>query len=64
MILLQVDAVFNDEPKIICESFYETENISIFAWSSIPNVGHYCWLCGLIDRLPLNNKADYLVRII
>jgi hypothetical protein len=64
VILLQVDPTFNDEPEIICEGCYETENTSIFAWFSIPNVGHYRWLRGPICRLPLNNKADYLVRTI
>ncbi len=57
MILLQVDPVSGDEPEIICEGYYKTENISIFAWSSVPHVGHY-------RRLPPNSKADYLVRTI
>jgi len=48
MILLQVDLAFNNEPKIVYESFYKTKNTSIFAWSLIPGVGHYRWLCGLI----------------
>jgi hypothetical protein len=30
----------------------------------ILGVGHYRWLCGLICRLPPNNKANYLVRTI
>jgi hypothetical protein len=33
VILLQVNLVSSDEPETICESYYETENISIFAWS-------------------------------
>jgi hypothetical protein len=28
-----------DELETVCEDFYETEDISIFAWSSIPTVG-------------------------
>jgi hypothetical protein len=64
VILLQVDLISGDEPKTIYEGYYETKDTSIFAWSLIPNVGHYCWLCGSIRRLPLNNKADYLVRTI
>jgi hypothetical protein len=48
VILLQVDPASCDEPEIICESCYETEAISIFAWSLILNIGHYRWLCGLI----------------
>jgi hypothetical protein len=43
-ILLQVDLVFGDDPKIVCESCYETKDTSIFAWSSDPGVGHYRWL--------------------
>ncbi len=31
--MLQVNLVSSDEPETICESYYETENISIFAWS-------------------------------
>jgi hypothetical protein len=64
VILLQVDPAFGDKFEIICESCYETEDTSIFAWSSVPGVGHYHWLCGPICRLPPNNKADYLVRTI
>jgi hypothetical protein len=60
VILLQVDPTFDDEPEIVCEGYYETEDTSIFAWSSVPGVGHYRWLRGPIRRLPPNNKANYL----
>jgi hypothetical protein len=62
VILLQVDPASGDEPEIVCEGCYETEDTSIFAWSSVPNVGHYRWLRGPIRQLPPNSKADYLVR--
>ncbi len=64
MILLQVDPASDDEPKTVCEDYYETENTSIFNWSSVPGVGHYRWLRGSIRRLPPNNKADYIVRTV
>jgi hypothetical protein len=64
VILLQVDPASGDEPETVCEGCYETENISIFAWSSVPGVGHYHWLHSPIRRLPPNSKADYLVRTI
>ncbi len=64
VILLQVNPASGDEPKTVCEGCYETKNIFIFVWSSIPGVGHYRWLRGLICRLPLSNKANYLVRTI
>jgi hypothetical protein len=64
VILLQVDPASGDEPETVCEGCYETEDISIFAWSSVLGVGHYRWLRGLIRRLPPNSKADYLVRTI
>jgi hypothetical protein len=48
MILLQVDLAFGDELEIICEGCYKIKNTSIFAWSSIPGVGHYRWLRGPI----------------
>jgi len=41
VILLQIDPASSDEPYTVCESCYEIENTSIFAWSSIPDVGHY-----------------------
>ncbi len=63
-ILLQVNPASGDELEIVCEGCYETEDTSIFAWSSVPNIGHYRWLRGSIRRLPPNNKADYLVRTI
>jgi hypothetical protein len=61
VILLQVDLAFGDELEIVCEGFYKIENIFIFAWFSILNVGHYCWLSGPICRLLPNSKVDYLV---
>ncbi len=64
VILLQVDPASGDEPEIVYESCYETEDTSIFAWSSIPSIGHFRWLRGPIRRLPPNSKADYLVRTI
>jgi hypothetical protein len=48
VVLLQVNPASSDELEIVCESYYETEDTLIFAWSSIPDVGHYRWLCGLI----------------
>jgi hypothetical protein len=61
VILLQVDPDSGDEPKIIYEGCYEIEDIFIFAWSSIPGIGHYRWLRGLIRQLPPNSKANYLI---
>ncbi len=48
VILLQVDLASGDEPKTVYEGCYETENTSIFAWSSVPGIGHYFWLRGPI----------------
>jgi len=39
VILLQVDPASGDEPETVCEGCYETEDTSIFAWSSVPGVG-------------------------
>jgi len=64
VILLQVDPTSGDEPKTVYEGCYETEDTSIFAWSSFPGVGHYRWLHGPIRRLSPNSKVDYLVRTI
>jgi hypothetical protein len=64
VILLQVDPASGDEPEIVYEGCYETEDTSIFAWSSVPGIGHYRWLRGPIRRLPPNSKVDYLVRTI
>jgi len=64
VILLQVDPAASDELETVCKGCYEIEDTSIFAWSSIPGVGHYRWLRGPICRLFPNSKADYLVRII
>ncbi len=64
MILLQVDPVFGDEPKTVCEGYYETEDIFIFAWSSVFGVGHYRCLHGPIRQLPPNIKVDYLIHTI
>jgi hypothetical protein len=44
VISLQVNPASGDKPETICESCYETEDTSIFAWSSVPGVGHYRWL--------------------
>jgi len=64
VILLQVDLASGDEPETVYEGCYETEDTSIFAWSSIPGVGHYRWLHDPIRQLAPNSKADYLVRTI
>ncbi len=48
VILLQVNPASDDEPKIVCEGYYQIEDASIFAWSSVPGIGHYCWLRGPI----------------
>ncbi len=64
VILLQVDPTSSDESETVCEGCYETEDTFIFAWSLVPGIKHYRWLCGSIRRLPPNNKADYLVRTI
>ncbi len=64
MILLQVDPTFGDKHETIYEGYYKIENISIFAWFLVLDVGHYCWLRDLIRRLPPNSKVDYLVRTI
>jgi hypothetical protein len=61
VILLQVNPTYGVEPETIYEGYYEITNTSIFAWSSIPDVGHYRWLHGLIRQLPPNSKANYLV---
>ncbi len=56
MILLQIDPTFGDKPKTSYEGCYKTKDVSIFTWSSVPNVGHYRWLRGPICQLPSNNK--------
>jgi hypothetical protein len=64
VILLQVDPASGDEPETICEGYYKTEDTFIFAWSSVPGLGHYRWLRGPIRQMPPNSKVDYLVRTI
>jgi hypothetical protein len=61
VILLQVNPVSGDELETVCEGYYKIEDASIFAWFSISDIGHYCWLRNSIRRLPPNSKADYLV---
>jgi hypothetical protein len=41
VILLQIDLDLSDELETVYESYYKIEDTSIFAWSSIPGVGHY-----------------------
>jgi hypothetical protein len=48
VILLQVNPASDDESETICEGCYEIKDTSIFAWSSVHGVGHYCWLRGPI----------------
>ncbi len=64
VILLQVDPISSDKPKIVYEGFYEIENTFIFTWSSIWCVGHYHWLHDPICWLPPNSKANYLIHTI
>jgi len=64
VILLQIDLTSGDEHETICEGCYETKDTFIFTRFLIPGVGHYRWLRNPIRQLPLNSKADYLVRTI
>ncbi len=64
VILLQINTASRDELETVCEGCYEIEYTSIFAWYSIPSIGHYRWLCGSIRWLPFNSKVNYLVRTI
>jgi len=48
VILLQVNPTSNDELETTYEGYYETKNTYIFAWSSIINIRHYCWLRSMI----------------
>ncbi len=48
MILLQIDPTSGDEPETVYEIYYEIEDTFIFAWFSIPSVGHYRLLCSPI----------------
>jgi hypothetical protein len=57
VILLQVDPVSGDELESIYEGCFKSKNTFIFAWSSIPGVGHYRWLYNLIHQLPFNSKG-------
>ncbi len=41
VILLQVDLTSGDEPKTVCDGCHKTKDTSIFAWSSVLDVGHY-----------------------
>ncbi len=62
--LLQIHPASSDEPETVCEGCYKTEDIFIFAWYLILDVGHYCWLRGPIHRLLPNSKANCLVHTI
>jgi hypothetical protein len=44
VILLQVDPIFGDEAKTICEGCYKIEDTFIFTWFSVPSIRHYCEL--------------------
>ncbi len=60
VILLQVDPTSSEEPETVYEGFYETGDISIFAWFSVPSVGHYHWLHDSIRRLPNMHHSAHL----
>jgi hypothetical protein len=64
VILLQIDPTSGDEPEIVCEVCYETEDTYIFTWSFVLDIGHYRWLRGSIHQLLPNSKADYLIHTI
>ncbi len=42
VILLQVNPTYGNEPEIVCEGCYETEDTFIFTLSLIPDIGHCC----------------------
>lgn len=54
VILLQVDPASGDEPETVCEGYYKIEDISIFAWFSVPGVG--C-TTRFVDCLPIARRT-------
>jgi len=40
------------------------DNIRLFSLTWVPGNGHYHWLKGLINLMPIKHKAKYLVRTI
>jgi hypothetical protein len=58
MILLQIDPTFSDELETIYEGCYEIENIYIFTWSSVPDIGHYrCCAVRFVDYLLIARRT-------
>jgi hypothetical protein len=42
----------------------EDDDVRLHCRTWVPGDGHYCWLRGLINPLPMEHRAEYLARTI
>ncbi len=51
-------------PKRFEECECEDDDVRLHCRTWVPSDGHYCWLRGPINPLPLEHRAEYLARTI
>jgi hypothetical protein len=51
-------------PERFEECQCENDNVRLHCRTWVPGDGHYCWLRGPINPLPIEHRAEYLARTI
>jgi len=51
-------------PKRFEERQCEDDDVRLHCQTWVPGYGHYCWLRGPINPLPLEHRTEYLARTI
>ncbi len=51
-------------PKRFEECQCEDDDVRLHCQTWVPGDGHYCWLRGPINPLPLEHRTEYLARTI
>ncbi len=64
VIYLEFVLVHGAAPERFEECQCEDDDVRFHCRTWVPGDGHYRWLRGLINRLPLEHRAEYLARTI
>jgi hypothetical protein len=63
VLVLEVKVATTNEPKIKYEGIFEGNETVVLIWSTIPGVGHYCWLRGPMLQVKVERKANFLLTL-
>jgi hypothetical protein len=59
MIYLEFAPIFQNRPGRFVECLAENDDVCLFSRTWVVSDGHYRWLKGLVNNLPMEQQADY-----